>query len=189
MPRELYTLLPVEEVEKFYYPKIPLRDAVFATSVMGNLVGNVPAPFMVTQFSERHDSSYSRDPFKTDRGDANVFKPYLQLNGKGVLSAIHGLKQPMYLRITVDGESSVTFTNNWNYGHLAWGYWSEGSSWGSVGGFYFFKDRETITEEYRQNFFKGGVHFENQLKIEYANMYSWSSRQTLTCDYLIGDEL
>lgn len=194
MPYDLYTLLPVSEdtteiIERFYYPAFGLRDVIFATNVFGREDNASQQKYRALASDTAHNASLSRDNFRTDRGDAGEFKLYLQLDGKGVLSALHGMNQPMRIRITVDGEQSVTYTNNWNYRHLVWGYWMQGSSQDSADGFFFYKGREAITEEYRQNFFRGGVHFETQLKIEYANLYSWSSRQTLSCDYLLGDEM
>ncbi len=194
MPYDLYTLLPVSDdtteiIERFYYPTFGLRDVIFATNVFGREDDASQQQYRALVSDTAHSAKLSRDNFKTDRGDAEEFKLYMQLDGKGVLSALHGMNQPMRIRITVDGEQSVTYTNNWNYRHLVWGYWMQGSPTDSVNGFFFYKGREAITEEYRQNFFRGGVHFETQLKIEYANLYSWSSRQTLSCDYLLGDEM
>lgn len=194
MPYDLYTLLPVSEdtteiIERFYYPAFGLRDVIFATTVFGREDNASQQQYRALASDTTHNASLSRDNFRTDRGDAGEFKLYMQLDGKGILSALHGMNQPMRIRITVDGEQSVTYTNNWNYRHLVWGYWMQGSATDSVNGFFFYKGREAITEEYRQNFFRGGVHFETQLKIEYANLYSWSSRQTLSCDYLLGDEM
>lgn len=193
MPYDLYTLLPTSSdntdiVERYYYPQFGLRDVMFATRVYGRESNASSTQYRTLASDTTQNSSLSRDAFRTDSGDAGEFKLYLQLDGRGVLSALHGMNQPMRIRITVDGEQSVTYTNNWDYRHLIWGYWMEGSSQSSASGFFFYKGRESITDEYRQNFFKGGVHFESQLKIEYANLYSWGSRQTLSCDYLLGDE-
>ena len=193
MPYDLYTLLPTsndntEIIERYYYPKFGLRDVMFATRVLGREVNASSTQYRTLKSETQQTSGLSRDAFRTSTGNAGEFKPYLQLDGKGVLSAGHGMNQPMRLRITIDGEESVTYSNNWDYRHLIWGYWMQGSAEGSANGFFFYKGREAITDEYRQNFFKGGVHFESQLKIEYANRYSWSSRQTLSCDYLLGDE-
>lgn len=193
MPYDLYTLLPTSSdntdiVERYYYPQFGLRDVMFATRVYGRGSNARRARYRALASDTTQNSNLSRDAFRTDSGDAEEFKLYLQLDGRGVFSALHGMNQPMRIRITVDGEQSVTYTTNWNYRHLIWGYWMAGSSRGSASGFFFYKGRESITDEYRQNFFKGGVHFESQLKIEYANRYSWSSRQTLSCDYLLGDE-
>ena len=193
MPYDLYRLLPLptvdtEILERYHYPEYGLRDVMFATRVLGRKVDSDFIDYRTLLFSTEQDSTLSRDAFRTDSGDAGEFKLFLQLDGKGVLSAIHGMNQPMRIRITVDGEQSVTCTNNWNYSHLIWGGWIQGAVTASATGYFFYKGRETITDEYRQNFFKGGVHFESQLKIEYANLYSWSSRQTLSCDYLLGDE-
>mgnify|MGYP001108123598 CR=1 FL=1 len=164
---------------------VPLDTAIPQKKVRG--VQNPSSPSQFPTAGSTYKEWNGRQRAQTVTGNESSWQLYRQINGHGYLCNLFGMSKNLEIRITIDGNQSITFySQGTTFNHLMWGFWTQRS--GQVEGFYYQSGFGVLSREYLFNFVHGCVEFQSQLRIEYKNKSS-GARHTLAMDYLMESEI